>query len=131
VSTIDEKFEFIDLDIPTKQYPLYSNARAVDEMGLTQEEADAFVFDLIKAINAEIPRIEAAILGNDYNALEEIVHTITGSSSTLGSGGVSSALISFYAAVQHHDSLQKLYVHLQNVKFYLNELQEQVIVEKK
>lgn len=127
--TIDEKFEFLNVDIPTKQYPHYDNARAVDEMGLTQEEADAFVLDLVKAIDAEIPQIEEAILSCDYKTIEEIVHTITGSSSTLGSGGVSSALISFYAAVQHRDSLQKLYIHLQNVKYYLSELKDQVNVE--
>lgn len=124
--TLDQKFELLDVDIPTKQYPLYNNARAVDEMGLSQEDADAFVHDLIKAINTEIPKIESSILRNDYKSLEEIVHTISGSSATLGSGGVASALISFYAAVQHRDSWQKLYVHLQNVKYYLNELQEQV-----
>ncbi len=124
--TLDEKFDLVDVDIPTKQYPLYNNARAVEEMGLSQEEADGFVHDLVKAVGAEIPNIESAILGHDYKRLEEIVHTISGSSSTLGSGGVSSALISFYAAVQHRDDWQKLYVHLQNVKYYLNELHEQI-----
>lgn len=128
-STIDERFESEDITIPTKAYPKYDNARAVDEMGLTQEEADSFVLDLIKALEAEMPRIEEAILGSDHKAVEEIVHTITGSSSTLGSGGISSALISFYTAVQHRDSFQKLYVHLQNVKYYLAELREQYSVE--
>ncbi|MGB5964208.1 MAG: hypothetical protein WBF77_05730 [Sulfurimonadaceae bacterium] len=128
-STIDKKFESEDIAIPTKVYPKYDNSRAVDEMGLTQEDADSFVHDLVKAIESEIPRIEAAILSSDHKAVEEIVHTITGSSSTLGSGGVSSALISFYTAVQHRDSLQKLYIHLQNVKYYLAELREQYNVE--
>jgi len=123
--TIDEKFGSIDETIPTKQYAPYSNSRAVDEMGLSQEDADAFVFDLIKAVKGEIPAIEAGIMTQDYLTIEEIVHTITGSASTLGSGGISSAFISFYAAVQHRDSFQKLYVHLQNVKYYLTELQEQ------
>ncbi len=122
---LDEKFDVVDVAIPTKQHPAYSNARAVEEMGLTQEEADAFVLDLVKAVGAEVPRIEQAILASDYKTVEEIVHTITGSSSTLGSGGVSTALISFYTAVQHRDSLQKLYIHLQNVKYYLDELDKQ------
>ena len=61
--TIDEKFVSDGIDIPTKAYPKYDNIRAVDEMGLTREEADSFVLDLIKAIEAEIPRIEEAILG--------------------------------------------------------------------
>jgi len=123
--TIDEKFSSIDETIPTKQYAPYNNARAVDEMALSQEDADAFVSDLIKAIEDEIPALEAGIMTQDYLVIEEIVHTITGSASTLGSGGISSAFISFYAAVQHRDSFQKLYVHLQNVKYYLNELHEQ------
>ncbi len=127
--TIDEKFESVDVVIPTKLHPKYDNSRAVDEMGLTQEEADSFVLDLIKAIDAEIPRIEEFLLQSDQKEVEEIVHTITGTSSTLGSGGVSSALISFYTAVQHRDSLKELYVHLQNVKYYLAELKEQCGVE--
>jgi hypothetical protein len=97
-------------------------------MGLTQEEADAFVLDLIKAIDAEIPSIDKALNNGDYKSLEEIVHTITGTSATLGSGGISSALISFYASVQHHDSLQKLFIHQQNVKHYLSSLKEEYSV---
>ena len=123
--TIDERFNTNGIEIPTKAYSKFDNARAVDEMGLTQEDADSFVHELVKAIESEVPRIEEAILSSDYKTIEEIVHTITGSSSTLGSGGVSSALISFYTSVQHRDNFQKMYVHLQNVKYYLNELKHQ------
>ncbi len=122
---IDGKFDISDTSIPTKIFATYDNSRAVDEIGLTEEEADNFVLELIKALESEIPRIEEAILNSDMKTLEEIVHTITGSSSTLGSGGISSALISFYTAVQHRDSLQELYIHLQNVKYYLAELKKQ------
>ncbi len=124
--SIDEKFEFVHVDIPTKQYPKYDNSRAVDEMGLSQEEADSFVLDLIKAIEVEIPSIESAILKGDYKSIEEIVHTITGTASTLGSGGISSAFISFYGSVQHRDGMQEEYIHLQNIKHYLAELKEDV-----
>jgi len=124
VDPLDARFDLSTTSIPTKQYAPYSNSRAVDEMGLTQEEADTFERDLVGAIEAEIPKIEKAILGSDYKTIEEIVHTITGSSSTLGSGGISSALISFYAAVQHRDSFKTLYIHLQNLKYYVAELKE-------
>ena len=125
VKPIDAQFDISDTSIPTKAYNAYDNSRAVEEMGLTQEEADDFVTELIKAIETEIPHIEKAILGSDYKRVEEIVHTITGSSSTLGSGGVSSALISFYTAVQHRDDFKTLYVHLQNLKYYIAELKKQ------
>jgi len=124
VDPLDRRFDISTTVIPTKQYAPYSNSRAVEEMGLTQEEADLFEKDLVTAIEAEIPKIEKAILASDYKTIEEIVHTITGSSSTLGSGGVSSALISFYAAVQHRDSFKTLYIHLQNLKYYISELKE-------
>ncbi len=124
--SIDKKFESLHETIPTKQYAMFSNERAVNEMGLTQEEADEFVLELIKAIEGEVPKIEEGIMRSEYKVIEEIVHTITGTSSTLGSGGVSSALISFYAAIQHRDDLQKLYIHLQNVKYYLAELKTSV-----
>jgi len=122
VRPIDAQFDLTGVDIPTKEYKPYNNARAVEEMGLTQEEADEFVLELVKAIETEIPQIEKAIMNADYKSVEEIIHTITGSSSTLGSGGISSALISFYAAVQHRDDFQELYVHLQNLKYYIAQL---------
>ena len=119
----------IDVQIPTKEYPEFSNIRAVDEMGLTQKDADALVLELVKAIEAEIPRIEKALKTRELVTLEEIIHKITGSSSTLGSGGISSALISFYTAVQHHDDMNKLLIHLENVKYYLSRLKEERGVE--
>ena len=127
--TQEDELKTEDIVIPTKSYSKYDNSRAVEEMGLTQEEADSFVNDLVEAIESEIPRIEEAISASDYKTIEEIVHTITGSSSTLGSGGVSSALISFYAAVQHRDTFKSLYTHLLNVKYYIAELREQFGVE--
>jgi len=116
--TVDERFNTNGIVIPTKAYSKYGNARAVDEMGLTQEDADSFVHDLVKALDSEVPRIEEAILSSDYKNIEEIVHTNTGSSSTLGSGGGSLALIRFFTTGQHRDNFQKLYVHFQNVKYY-------------
>ncbi len=121
----DAELPGIDVQIPTKEYPKFSNLRAVDEMGLTQKEADALVIELVKAIEAEIPRIEKALKARELITLEEIVHKITGSSSTLGSGGISSALISFYTAVQHHDDMNRLLIHLENVKYYLSRLKEE------
>jgi len=115
----------IDVEIPTKQYPKFDNSRAVTEMGMSQEEADSLVLELIKAIEVEIPRVEEALKTHDIRTIEEVIHTITGSSSTLGSGGVSSALISFYAAVQHRDVMEKLRIHLENVKYYLASLKEE------
>ena len=115
----------IDVEIPTKQYPKFDNSRAVNEMGLSQEEADSLVLELIKAIEVEIPRVEEALRTHDIRTIEEVIHTITGSSSTLGSGGVSSALISFYAAVQHRDVMENLRIHLENVKYYLASLKEE------
>jgi hypothetical protein len=125
----DFELSSIDVQIPTKEHPKFSNLRAVDEMGLSQEEADALVLELVKAIESEIPRIEKALKTRELITLEEIVHKITGSSSTLGSGGISSALISFYTAVQHHDDMNKLQIQLENVKYYLSRLKEDRIAE--
>jgi len=112
----------VDVIIPTKEYPPFDNDRAVTEMGLEKSEADAFVVDLIDAIESEITHIQSGILSGDIQRIEVIVHTITGTSSTLGSGGISSALISFYAAIQHRDNQKTLQVHLENVKHYLEAL---------
>lgn len=125
----DLEFSSVDAEIPTKEHPKFSNSRAVNEMGLSQKEADALVGELVKAIESEIPRIERALTTNEIEILEEIIHKITGSSSTLGSGGISSALISFYIAVKHRDDMHKLQIHLENVKYYLSRLKEESIVK--
>lgn len=124
----DLELSKVGVTIPTKEHPKFNNSRAVSEMGMSQEEADALVAELVKAIEAEIPRIEEALKKREIKILEEIIHKITGSSSTLGSGGVSSALISFYSAVQHRDDMHKLQIHLENVKYYLSRLKEESVV---
>jgi len=123
--TTTEDLAPVDVAIPTKVYPKFDSSRAMEEIGLTREEADTFVLELIKVVEAEIVRIEEALRKNDMKTIETIVHTITGSSSTLGSGGITSALISFYAAVQHRDNMQILQIHLENVKYYLGLLKEE------
>jgi HPt (histidine-containing phosphotransfer) domain-containing protein len=111
--------------IPTKTYPPFDNSRAVTELSLSQEEADMFVGELIKAVDAEVKKLDKAIANENILEIEEITHTITGSASTIGYGGITNVLIDFYTAVQHRETYPVLKTHLANLKYYLDQLKEQ------
>jgi hypothetical protein len=111
--------------IPTKTYPPFDNSRAVIELSLSQEEADMFVGELIKAVDAEVKKLDDAIANENILEIEEITHTITGSASTIGYGGITNVLIDFYTAVQHRETYPVLKTHLANLKYYLDQLKAQ------
>lgn len=114
-----------EVAIPTKQYPPFDNSRAVIELNLSQEEADMFVGELIKAVDAEVIKLDSAIANEDIREIEEITHMITGSASTIGYGGITNVLIDFYTAVQHRETYPILKTHLANLKYYLIRLKEE------
>jgi HPt (histidine-containing phosphotransfer) domain-containing protein len=113
------------ITIPTKEYPPFDNSRAVIELSLSQQEADMFVGELIKAVDAEVKKLDNAIADENIREIEEITHTITGSASTIGYGGITNVLIDFYTAVQHRETYPVLKTHLANLKYYLAQLKEQ------
>ena len=75
-----------------KHYEKFNNMRAVEQLGLSQEEADMFVKELIEQIDEELPKLEAAIEKKEFEQIDDISHMIKGSSASLGSGGVADLL---------------------------------------
>ena len=106
------------------EYPEFSHSRLL-EMGLSDEEAREFVDELITQIENQIPLIQAAIDANDFHQMERMTHSIKGSSTNIGTGGVADLLVDYntYLKTGHDLPLAKAY--LENLKIYLAKLQEQ------
>ena len=78
--------------LPEANYPNFSHARLVD-MGLSDEEAREFVTELIPQLEIQIPLIEEAMNIPDFHQMERLTHSIKGSATNLGTGGVSDLLV--------------------------------------
>jgi len=122
----EPKVEVIpEIELPKKEYQKYSNSRAMEQLGLSQEEADMFIGELIDQIDSEIPGLETAIQNKDLEKIESISHMIKGSATSLGSGGVADVLIDFNTYVKGGDDKQIIQAHFENLKYYLVELKSQ------
>ena len=110
------------IELPSKIYKPFSNARAVDLLGLSQEEADMFIGELIEQFNSELPALEEAVQQKNHARIETISHSLKGSSTSLGTGGVSDVLIDFNTYVKTGNDSQIIEAHLENLKHYLIDL---------
>ena len=81
-------------DLPSCQYPPFSHARLI-EMGLSDEESKEFVQELIPQLLTQISLIQNAIPLSDFKEIERLTHSIKGSATNLGTGGISDLLVEF------------------------------------
>lgn len=107
-----------------KEFPEFSNERAMEQLGLSRDEADLFVAELIKQIEDEIPNLEAALQSNDMTLLEESTHLLKGSAVNLGEGGVADVLVEFNTYCKAGSDPDVLHDHMENLRYYLGELKE-------
>ena len=84
----------VSAPITLPDYPAFSHERLL-EMGLSDEDAKAFVQELIEQIETEIPLIEAAMLQHDFHQMERVTHGIKGSSTNVGTGGVTDLIVAY------------------------------------
>jgi len=94
-------------------------------MGLSDEEAKEFVAELIPQIGAQIPLIKEAIAISDFQNMERLTHTIKGSSTTVGTGGVSDLLIEFNTYLKTGTEPVLAEAYLEQLNHYYEELKEQ------
>lgn len=111
-------------ELPKGEYPDFSNSRLLD-MGLSQADADTFVKDLIEQIDDHIPQIEAARKDKAYEEIERLTHSLKGSATNLGSGGVADTLVDYntYCKTGNDDDI--LLAYLEILKTYQTKLKEQ------
>jgi len=116
--------EIPKIELPVANYPQFSHARLLD-MGLSDDDAQEFVQDLIEQIKTQIPLIETAIQSGNFQEIEELTHSIKGSATNIGVGGISDLLVDFNTYVKTGDTKEILEAYVTHVKTYHKQLQEQ------
>ncbi len=105
-------------------YPKFDHSRLKD-MGLSEEEAIEFVTELIPQIETQIPFIKEAMINTDLDHMERLIHSIKGSSTTVGTGGISDLLVDYDAYLRTGTEPVILEAYFEHLKHYYEELKEQ------
>ncbi len=106
-------------------YPAFDNTRTMEEFGLSKEEADDFIVDLIQQIEDEMPSLITAVETGDSKQIEDISHMIKGSATNLGTGGVADVLIEFNTYMKTDNDPKVIAKHMRHLDRALKELKEQ------
>ena len=106
-------------------YPTFDNTRTMEEFGLSKEEADDFIVDLIQQIEDEMTSLIAAVKSNDSKQIEDISHMIKGSATNLGTGGVADVLIDFNTYMKTNNDPEVIANHMRHLNRALKELKGQ------
>jgi len=105
-------------------YPKFDHSRLKD-MGLSEEEAIEFVTELIPQIETQIPLIKETMINTDLDHMERLIHSIKGSSTTVGTGGISDLLVDYDAYLKTGTEPVILEAYFEHLKHYYEELKEQ------
>ena len=119
---LPEEEAFAETAFEPTPYPEFSNARAVEELGLSQEEADLFIGELVTQMEEEMPGLEAAVDTNNAEKVEKISHMLKGSATNLGTGGVSDVLVAFNTYVKTGRDPEVIRRHMHDLHFYFEAL---------
>ena len=112
--------------LPNCTYPLFTHVRLI-EMGLSDDEANEFVQELIPQLETQIPLIEEAFKKEDFHQMERLTHSIKGSATNLGTGGVSDLLVECNTYLKTGTDIDIAKVYLDSLKHYTQTLKEQYV----
>ena len=110
--------------LPNCTYPLFTHVRLI-EMGLSDEEAQEFVQELIPQLEAQIPLIEEAFKEKDFHQMERLTHSIKGSATNLGTGGISDLLVECNTYLKTGTDIDIAKAYFDSLKHYTQTLKEQ------
>ncbi|MCF6206703.1 MAG: Hpt domain-containing protein [Sulfurovum sp.] len=111
-------------ELPKGDYPDFNYERLI-EMGLSQEEALDFIHELIPQIKDQIPLIDEALKIPDFHKMERLTHSIKGSSTTIGTGGVSDLLVEYNTYLKTGKELPVAEAYQALLKKYFEKLKKQ------
>ncbi|MDD3602434.1 MAG: Hpt domain-containing protein [Sulfurovum sp.] len=111
---------------PQLNYPPFDYARLL-ALGLSQEEAREFVNELILQIETQIPLIKTAIQTADFHQAERLTHSLKGSASSIGEGGVSALLIDYNTYLKHGEDISVINTYFIHLNYYLDALKKQYL----
>jgi len=106
------------------EYPHFNYNRLL-EMGLSEEEAQEFVQELIPQIGEQIPLIDEAMKIPDFHKMERLTHSIKGSSTNIGTGGVSDLLVDYNTYLKKGEEIRIAQAYQKHLKHYYQKLKEQ------
>ena len=112
------------VELPKGEYPAFNYERLI-EMGLSEAEAHEFIQELIPQIEAQIPLIQEAMDKPDYHQMERLTHSIKGSSTTIGTGGVSDLLVDYNTYLKEGKEVEVLEAYQKHLKHYFEALKKQ------
>jgi chemotaxis protein histidine kinase CheA len=94
-------------------------------MGLSDEEAKEFVEELIPQIETQIPLIEKELAIPDFHQMERLTHSLKGSATNLGTGGISDLLVECNTYLKTGTDIDIATAYFGYLKHYTQELKEQ------
>ena len=119
-----KRLEEKNIAITLADYPKFDHSRLLD-MGLSQEEAKEFVEELIPQIETQIPLIRKAMENSDFHTMEQLTHGLKGSSSSVGTGGISDLLADYNTYLKTGTERAISEAYLEQLNHYYEELKEQ------
>jgi len=122
----EEKKRKEEKKLPTCKYPKFSHVRLV-EMGLSEEESKEFVEELIPQLEEQIPLIEIELNNADFHKMERLTHSLKGSATNLGTGGISDLLVECNTYLKTGTDPDTAEVYFEYLKHYTKELREQYL----
>ena len=111
-------------ELPEANYPPFTHVRLV-EMGLSDDEAKEFVTELIPQLEEQIPLIEEALNAQDFHQMERLTHSIKGSATNIGSGGISDLLTECNTYLKEGTDADIAKAYFEHLKLYTQELKIQ------
>lgn len=111
--------------LPPCDYPVFDHTRSVENLGLSEEEAKEFVCELFSQIETQLPLIKEGVETEDFMQLEKLTHSIKGSASNLGTGGVSDLLADFNTYLQDGTDIGIINNYFSSLETYTQKLKEQ------
>jgi chemotaxis protein histidine kinase CheA len=94
-------------------------------MGLSDDEAKEFVTELIPQLEEQIPLIEEALNIPDFHQMERLTHSIKGSATNIGTGGVSDLLVACNTYLKEGTDIDIAKAYFKHLVHYTNELKTQ------
>jgi len=112
-------------EVDDYHYAPFDHSRTMEEFGLSKEDADDFIVELILQIEAEMPALETAVEMKDNKRIEDISHMIKGSATNLGTGGAADVLVDFNTYMKTGSDPAVIATHMRHLQRALGELKEQ------
>ncbi|WP_353662913.1 hypothetical protein [Hydrogenimonas sp. SS33] len=109
-------------NILSKDFGHFSHQRLVEGMGLSPEEADEFVLELIGQLENAIAELDRKISEKDFESVEHITHGLKGAALNIGEGGVAQLLIDYNTYMKHGKELPVVEAYQTKLKESVSDL---------